>query len=158
MNPESLPLDQAVRPGLFRRLAAILYDSVVIAGIVMFVTALVVVPLGLGLGQPEWERLQATLTFKISLRILLMITIIGFHIWFWTHGGQTLGMRAWRLRVIRDDGLPLAFKEALWRYLAAVVSVLPLGLGFLWGLLDPEKLTWHDRWSKTRLLLIRRDD
>jgi uncharacterized RDD family membrane protein YckC len=156
-NPEPMPVADAVRPGLLRRLAAILYDALVVMGIAMFVTILVVVPLGMALGQDGWERLQQTAAFRVALQLLLVITIVGFHLWFWTHGGQSLGMRAWRLQVVRNDGLPLTFSDALLRYATAVVSALPVGLGFLWSLFDPEKLTWHDRWSKTRLLLIKRD-
>jgi uncharacterized RDD family membrane protein YckC len=111
----------------------------------------------MGMGPAEWERIQGSLAFKLGLRALLIITIVGFHIWFWSHGGQSLGMRAWRLQVVRDDGLPLGFKDALKRYLAAIISALPLGLGFIWSLFDAQRLTWHDHWSKTRLVLVKRD-
>ena len=152
-----VPVTKAVRPGLARRLAAILYDAIVILGLALLVTALVIVPLGVTLGEADWERLQRSWPFKLLLQTLLVVTVVGFHLWFWTHGGQSLGMRAWRLRVVRDDGLPLGLADALRRYLAAVVSVLPAGLGFLWALFDPDRLTWHDRWSRTRLVLLKRD-
>ena len=156
-NPEPMPVANAIRPGLLRRLAAIFYDGVIVFGMALLVTALVVVPLGMGMDLTAWEQLQNSLEFRIGLRILLIVTIVGFHIWFWTHGGQSLGMRAWRLQVVRDDGLPLSLGDAVRRYLAALISALPLGLGFLWSLFDRDRLAWHDRWSKTRLLLIKRD-
>ena len=103
--PQPLPVEDAVRPGLMRRLAAIFYDAVIVVGIAMLVTTLVVVPLGVGLGREEWEQLQESLAFRLALRALLVVTVLGFHVWFWTHGGQSLGMRAWRLQVVRDNGM-----------------------------------------------------
>jgi uncharacterized RDD family membrane protein YckC len=82
--------------------------------------------------------------------------MVGFHILFWTRGGQTLGMRAWRLKVLRDDGQPLTIQDALLRYVAAILSWAALGLGFLWILVDSDGLAWHDRISKTRLVILER--
>jgi uncharacterized RDD family membrane protein YckC len=73
---------------------------------------------------------------------------------FWWRGGQTLGMRAWRLKVVRMDGSPLRWSDALKRHLAALLSCLTLGLGFLWVLVDSDGLAWHDRLSATRLIRI----
>lgn len=69
----------------------------------------------------------------------------------WGRGGQTLGMRPWRLQVVAaDGGTPSA--AALWRrYAVASLSLLVAGLGFVWALFDRERLTWHDRASGTRL-------
>lgn len=70
----------------------------------------------------------------------------------WHRGGQTLGMRPWRLRLTAvADAAPSW--GALWlRYLVATLSLLAAGLGFWWALVDRERLTWHDRISGTRLL------
>ncbi len=79
---------------------------------------------------------------------------VGFHLWFWTHGGQTLGMRAWRLRLVSDDGDKVTLRQALVRYAVAILSWLVLGLGFLWILFDGKKRAWHDIASRTRLVLV----
>ncbi len=63
-------------------------------------------------------------------------------------------MRSWRLRVVREDGSPLKWTDALKRLLYALLSWLPLGLGYLWILVDNDKLAWHDRLSGTRLVLL----
>jgi uncharacterized RDD family membrane protein YckC len=73
---------------------------------------------------------------------------------FWVLGGQTLGMRAWRIKVVTAEGAPLSWGDALKRHLAALLSWLILGLGYIWILIDPEKLAWHDRISKTRLIML----
>lgn len=70
----------------------------------------------------------------------------------WRRGGQTLGMRPWRLRVTDLAGAP-AGRRALWlRYAVGTVSLLVAGLGFWWAWFDRERLTWHDRASGTRLV------
>jgi len=70
----------------------------------------------------------------------------------WRRGGQTLGMRPWRLRVVAVDGGVPGW-GALWlRFVTGSVSLLLAGAGFWWAWLDPERLTWHDRASGTRLL------
>ena len=72
----------------------------------------------------------------------------------WRRGGQTLGMRPWRLKVVDGDGLPPTIK-ALWiRYSVGSISLLLGGLGFWWAWLDRERLTWHDRASGTRLIRL----
>jgi len=70
----------------------------------------------------------------------------------WRNGGQTLGMRPWRLRVRAFDG-GRASTRALWvRFAVATVSLLAGGLGFWWAWVDRERLTWHDRASGTRVV------
>lgn len=72
----------------------------------------------------------------------------------WRRGGQTLGMRPWRLRLVADGGGVPSW-AALWRrYLVGTVSLAAGGLGFWWAWLDRDRLTWHDRASGTRLLRV----
>ena len=70
----------------------------------------------------------------------------------WRRGGQTLGMRAWRLRVTDMQGAN-ATTRALWlRYAVGGISLLCAGCGFWWAWVDRERLTWHDRISRTRMI------
>lgn len=70
----------------------------------------------------------------------------------WRRGGQTIGMRPWRLRVV-DAGGGAPTQPQLWRrYAVGSVSLLAAGLGFWWAWIDRERLTWHDRASRTRML------
>ena len=145
--------DQVTNPSLPRRLAAIVYDAIVVVGLVLLVSGLIVIPLGTVVGQARWETLQHAVWVKSLLQLVNLLVISGFHVGFWTHGGQTLGMRAWRLRVIKNDGTNPSFTDACKRYAAAWLSALVFALGFLSSLWDPHRLTWHDRLSKTRLVL-----
>ncbi len=84
----------------WRRLGALLYDLVLLLGVLMLANAIIVIPYEVITSHPLYESfLPLTL-----MRLYLLAVIAGFYIYFWTHGGQTLGMRAWRIRVIGDDG------------------------------------------------------
>lgn len=85
-----------------------------------------------------------------GFRIYLLLLIGGFHTWFWTHGGQTLGMRAWRLIVIRQGGGSLSWGRAWWRFACALSGWVTL-IGPLWCLVDRENRCLHDLASGTRV-------
>jgi uncharacterized RDD family membrane protein YckC len=70
----------------------------------------------------------------------------------WRRGGQTLGMRPWRLKLESRDGTPLRRRQLWLRFAVATLSLLLGGLGFWWAWLDRQRLTWHDRASGTRLV------
>ena len=84
--------------------------------------------------------------------VYLYAVIFLFYGWFWTHGGQTLGMRAWRMRVVAADGKQVNWLQALIRFHAACLSWILLGTGILWALFDSRKQTLHDHLSKTLLI------
>ncbi|MDH3589066.1 MAG: RDD family protein, partial [Gammaproteobacteria bacterium] len=70
----------------------------------------------------------------------------------WWRAGQTIGMVAWRLRVVDMQGGRISFLQGLLRTLIAIVSWLPAGLGFLWVLVDRDNRAWHDAVSRTQLV------
>ena len=137
--------DRYQAPGFLRRLAAMFYDSLLLLALMAVATTIITLPLGM----PKGGDLIFYQIFLFEIIPLL------FFAGFWSHGGQTLGMRAWRLKVVREDGAELGWGDAFRRHLAALLSCLALGLGFLWILVDSEGLAWHDRLSKTRLVVLR---
>ena len=156
MPPQDpIDLKHAATPGLLRRLAAIGYDGLLLIALYVLAAALVVLPAGMlfGVEEPAGDALV-----RLLLQLLLTLISLGFFVGFWLHGGQTLGMRAWRIQVVRADGHALHAGNALLRALAALLSLAPLGLGFLWMLVDRERLTWHDRISATRLVLLHKSE
>jgi len=78
--------------------------------------------------------------------------MLGYFSWFWTHGGQTVAMRAWRFRVERRDGHPLRFAQAGLRFVLAIFSTLSI-VGLLWAWVDRDKQFLHDRLARTRLMM-----
>jgi len=140
-------IEQASRPGLLRRMAAIFYDIWLILALWMIgATADTVVRSLLG-GTPENGQ-------HWLLQFYLVLSPMAFYIWFWTHGGQTLGMRAWRIRVVNENGGAISFSQAIARYLWAALSLLPLGLGLIWVVFDRDRAAWHDRLSHTWLVML----
>ncbi len=138
MNPLSGPPPA----GLLRRLAAAVYDALLLCGVLLVFTTATWAARG---GR---EIAPGTLWFQVALLGVVAV----FFGWFWTHGGQTVGMLAWKIRVVRRDGGALGWREAAVRFAAAIAALAPLGLGFLWALVDRDGLTWHDRLSGTRLV------
>lgn len=85
--------------------------------------------------------------------------VSGLYVTFsWKRGGQTLGMRPWRLRLHTMSG-QAPTQAMLWkRYAMGTLSLLCAGLGFWWALFDRERLTWHDRFSGTRLVRLNKQN
>jgi len=138
------------RVGLARVLAAQLYDALLVLALLICATGLVVgvmALLGAGARFEDGNPLVAHPLFQLYLGLVMM----GFFLGFWLRGGQTLGMRAWQIRLRDRRGEPVRPAQALARFLGALLSWLSLGLGYLWMLLDREGLSWHDRLSGTRL-------
>lgn len=129
------------QPGLGRRLGAVGYDAILLVA-VWFVATAALLPFSGGEaiapGQGWYEAYLLTVAFC-------------YFGWFWTHGGQTLGMRSWRLRLVSDTQQSATWGQALLRFAGACVSWLVFGAGFLWVLVDREGLAWHDHISGTRI-------
>ncbi len=129
---------------LGRRVMAMLYDGLLLIGLWMIAAVAVVVPTNQGVSpQSTWFQLY-----------LLLVAWIYFAI-SWKKG-CTLGMKAWHIRI---ETTPDASQEMTWlrtliRFLVAVASLGSLGLGFLWSVFHPQKATWHDLASNTRLVVI----
>jgi len=136
------PLHTRRFSSLLRRLASILYDLLVVSA-VLLIAALPVVLLA--------QETLSTRPGRLLFQGYLLSVVFVFFGWFWVHGGQTLGMRAWRLQLTNTAGGGVSWKQAVLRFGAALLSWLPAGLGFLWVLMDREGCAWHDRLSGTRL-------
>jgi uncharacterized RDD family membrane protein YckC len=114
----------------------------VLAAVVLSFTLLV---LAVRLGKPVPP---GTWWFPLCLIGVIALFFSGF----WVHGGQTIGMRAWRIRVVRDDGSLLTWPRAAARFALGLLAAAPAGLGLWWSLLDEHKRGWHDRWTRTRVV------
>ena len=129
--------------GLFYRLVAIFYDALLLLSALLIATALALLVT------------KGTLHYHNPFfRTSLFLICFSFYSWFWLHGGQTLGMRAWRLRLQRIDGQPITIWQALLRFMAAIPSLALAGLGLLWILVDKDKLAWHDRISESMIVRL----
>jgi uncharacterized RDD family membrane protein YckC len=129
-------------PGLGRRLASGLYDLLLLAALVLVATFPFLAVFG-----------DATSGWRRHVLQLWVLAVAGaYFTWFWTHGGQTLPMKTWRLRLVRGDGAAVSIPRAMHRYLLAALGFFALGLGFFWALLDREGQFLHDRLAGTALV------
>jgi uncharacterized RDD family membrane protein YckC len=88
--------------------------------------------------------------YKSIIQAWVVAWVVGFFLWFWKNGGQTIGMRAWRLRMFAMDEKPVGYGRLLLRMLSAF-----LGLGTLFVLIDfKNKLALQDRVSKIEVLSL----
>ncbi len=129
-------------PTLVRRLFSMLYEALVL-GAVLFGAALIFI-------LRHNPQAPGVMPF---FQAYLLLVMLAFFTWFWTHGGQTVAMKAWRFRVERSDGQPLRFPQACWRFALAWPSVLSV-VGILWALFDRDKQFLHDRLAGTRLVMV----
>lgn len=136
----------AIPAPLWRRLASAGYDALLLAAVWM-VVAMADLFLRGAAGVPGSAH---------GLRAELLLAAALFFGLSWTRGGQTLGMRAWRLQLRRVDGRPVTWPTALTRFAFAWLAWLPLGLGVLWCAIDARKRAWHDALSGTEVVLLPR--
>ena len=138
--------------GLLRRLASIVYDALIVIAFWFFITAIY-------LGATGVDTPRSSTDLQLTLFPLLMAATFLFYYWFWSHGGQTLGMRAWRLQVVDAnlDGRPVNFFQCLSRFLMATLSLGCFGLGYIWVLFSASGDSWHDSLSNTRTLVLPKD-
>ena len=120
-----------------------MYDSLLVVAL-LFLTTIPFVAIRGG------EPVDSSGNF--AYQIILALVIYGFFVGFWSRSGCTLGMQSWGLRVETSKSQAPTVEQATVRFFAAVLSWLPLGLGFLWAIWDKDGLAWHDRISGTRLM------
>ncbi len=148
MHPETAASPRLIveLAGLRRRLASLLYECLLLLGVLGLAFILPYVLLGMffDLLLPGW------------LMWAHVFALLGLYfVWYWAGQGQTLAMQTWRLKLVREsDGRPLGIGTASLRYVLAWPSVLCLGLGLAWALVDRDRQFLHDRLAGTRVVLM----
>ena len=131
--------------GFFRRFAALIYDVLLLAALMLIFTTALVMLLARSAIVPETAG-----PWAYVYRGALLGIAVGYYVINWTRSGQTLGMRAWRLRAVDPQGKRMNMRAALLRAFCGLGAWLPAALGVLWLYVDSERLAIHDRWSRTR--------
>jgi len=139
--------------GLFRRLFAIFYDSFLLLAILFIVSAIATFL------NNEKAIEPGDALYPIFVILIFSLSYLYFA-WFWIHGGQSLGMKTWRIQLQNYDpennsNRQIDWKIATIRIFSAIVSWSVFGLGFLWAFFDKKNRCWHDLISKTVLIDLR---
>jgi uncharacterized RDD family membrane protein YckC len=137
--------------GFGRRAAALIYDSLLLAALLMVFT-------GAALFCTHGRALlyENVGPWVYLYRAGLVAVIGAYYLINWMRSGQTLGMRAWHLRVVSDLGRRVTLKAALLRCVCGILAWTPAAAGVLWLYLDPDHLAIHDRLSRTRMVQLTR--
>ncbi|SCY06313.1 MULTISPECIES: RDD family protein [Nitrosospira] len=131
-------------PGFWRRLVSMIYESLLLLAILLiagFVFHLIF-------------RDTGSIFFRPAFQLYLLLVAGTYFSWYWTHGGQTLPMQTWKFRVISADGNQLSLKQAIARYLFAVIGIFFFGCGILWALFDRNHQFLHDRLAGTQIVKL----
>jgi uncharacterized RDD family membrane protein YckC len=159
--------DDGASPALSRRLAAMLYEGVLLFGVIFIADYLF----------DTLSQSRSGLMYRHPRQAWLFVALGLYFTWFWTHSGQTLAMKTWHIRLVDRAGQPLGAVRATARYLLCWLFLLPtlalleylgapfgvvaagIALAFLappcWMLIDPERQFIHDRLAGTRLVTKR---
>lgn len=135
-----------------KRLLAMLYDLLPVLALWLLASLVFTVAYTLA-GHDPRENIQPFSLLQWLLWLCCWLATGAYATASWRHGGQTLGMRPWRIRVVSGTGGAAPSWSALWRrYAVATLSFAAAGLGFWWAWFDRDRLTWHDRAAGTRVV------
>lgn len=133
------------RPSLLRHLAVVVYDLLLLISVLLFAAALAVGVNAVVTGG------QAIAAGNLFFFFYLLAVSFLFYGWFWTHGGQTLGMRTWKVFLLSDNQHRVSWRQAFLRFIVAIPSWFTLGIGFWWQWLGKGQKSWPDLISHTYL-------
>lgn len=137
-------MQEGSTPGFGRRMLALAYEFLLLLG-VWFIAAFL---FHLVFRDPNAEYFRPLFQFY-----LLFVGGVYF-IWFWTHGGQTLAMQTWKLKLVAANGKRVTAQQAMVRYLMAVIGISLLGFSLLWALFSRDRQFLHDKLAGTRIIKL----
>lgn len=129
----------AATPGLLRRLASMVYEAILLFAVAFFAAWVFFFASG--------GRDASAGGMRHLLQLCIGLFFAAYFLWSWLRGGQTLAMKAWRIRLI--DITPA---RALLRLVLAALLV-PTGISLIWALFDRDRQFLHDRLARSRLVL-----
>ena len=133
----------------FRLFAACVYELLLLLALWMLCTWMFVSLFG-----------DATSHYKRTfLQLFLWLVTGAYFVWCWTKTGQTLATKTWKIKLVTQNlanqqNVNLNKRQAIIRYALASASMLACGLGFIWALVDKDRLFLHDRLLKTRFIRL----
>ena len=81
--------------------------------------------------------------------VLSFLIGLAYSVWMLSNYGATVGMMVLKIKITKENGDKITYKDAILRYFASILSGIVLALGYLWMLWDVKKQTWHDKIAKT---------
>ena len=135
---------------LARRLAALVYDGLILTALYIL-AGFVVVALIKASNNGEFP---GTLPAAVSFSLMFVIAFFYYSDSWRRRNGQTIGMKAWGLKLINENNGPIQLSQCMLRIGVGFFSLILLGAGFFWMLIDKRQRNWHDMASLTRVIFI----
>lgn len=144
------------RANFFKRVGAYIYDLFAVSALLMVagIFAIIVVIIAESTGLINLGAYRDVADFLASSQIFalyLAMVVIGFYAYFWTRGGQTIGMKAWRLRVQNSDGSNITFTQSLIR-----MATSAFGLGNFLVLFSGQS-AFQDQWAECEMVVLTKE-
>jgi uncharacterized RDD family membrane protein YckC len=143
---------------LWRRLAAMVYDFLLIVAVSFLYYAIAIGVNVLFNGVPEQGKPVDWGHFKFLVFTGWILTIAGFFCFFWTRSGQTLGMKTWNLKIVNQHNQYPNYQQSFLRCVIASFSLLFFGIGYWWIFFNPEHQTLHDKLTHTKTFLVEKNN
>jgi uncharacterized RDD family membrane protein YckC len=132
-------------PGMVRRLACMAYDALLLLAVLFVAFLLPQAAISLAIGH--------ALSARLMWGQIVLVSLIYF-LWFWRHGGQTLAMKTWKIRLTTSKLHAPTLTQMLLRFALLWPSILGCGVGILWAIFDRDHQFLHDRLAGTRLIAV----
>jgi uncharacterized RDD family membrane protein YckC len=142
------------RAGLLRRMAALLYDAFLVAAIWMSLGFVLQMIFGTDTSRLADGRVVVDPLYRVLVFAMMVGSAATFYIWFWRRTGQTLGMIAWRIKVLSHNNTQISLKQGLIRFFAAWPAFWIAGAGYLWLYIDKDGDALHEKLSRSKTVLL----
>jgi len=130
-----------VRPSRMRRMACFVYEGILLFGVIFIAGYLF----------DTLTQSRHALMYRHARQAWLFFVLGAYFVWFWTHGGQTLAQKTWKIRVVDRQGQAISTLQAIARYILCWPLALS-GLGLVWSWFDRDKQFLQDRLAGTQLI------
>lgn len=149
MSPTSASANVARPASLWRRFAGVLYDLLPLIGLWMVAAGMWTWAFHRG-----YDPQHPSIVMRVALDAWLLVVTAAYFVVSWVKVGQTIGMRAWKVKLVSTEGARINTRVAVMRFVLALVSLAIVGCGFWYALFDPGKRTWHDKLCGTRMVRL----
>ncbi|MGB1328088.1 MAG: RDD family protein [Porticoccaceae bacterium] len=139
---------------MFRRLAALVYDTFLLFAITLGYGALLLILKMIAFGTEGLEDIQPNAFIQWLSLFGWIACLMGYYYICWRKQGQTLGMKAWRLRLQQIDGSLATAQQCLKRCPLAFISLAAFGLGYFYCYIPPKKACAHDLLTRTTVVVL----
>ena len=149
---DSIQAKAPATANLLRRLMALLYDIFLLFAITLGYGGFLLLVKIVFNGTQGLESVQPGLVMQILSFLGWLASLAGYYFICWRKQGQTLGMKAWRIKLQQPDGSMATSQQCLLRAVLACLSMAAAGIGYLWCLLPTSRGCLHDRYSGTEVI------